>query len=221
MKKDTFYFKHDCNARSDRKMVNLIMKHGMIGVGIYWCIVEMLYEEGGYLPLEYERITFELRTEYDIVKSVIHDFSLFNFDEKQLWSDAVLYRLNERCDKSEKAKESISKRWEYKRNTNVIRPTSSRNTKEYSKVKDIYSDIFLQFYNAYPRKTAKASAWKAWKKLNGSLPPVDDLILKINEQMKMESWTKDDGRYIPHPATWLNQRRWEDEGVRLEVKPSW
>jgi hypothetical protein len=221
MGKDTFYFQHDCNARSDRKMVNLIMKHGMAGVGVYWCIVEMLYEEGGYLPLEYERITFELRSEYDIVKSVIHDFSLFNFDEKQLWSDAVLFRLNERINKSEKAKESIGKRWEYKRNTNEIRPTPSRNTKEERRGKDIYSDVFLKFYAAYPRKTAKASAWKAWKKYNGNIPPVDDLISKINEQMKTENWLKDNGQYIPHPATWLNQKRWEDEGVVLEKKSSW
>ena len=207
MSKETFYFQHDCNARSDRKMVNLIMKHGMVGVGVYWCIVEMLYEEGGYLPLEYERITFELRTSYDIVKSVIHDFSLFNFDEKQLWSDAVLFRLNERINNSKNAKE--------------IRPLSSRNTKEERKVKDIYSDNFLKFYTAYPRKTAKASAWKVWKKQNGNIPPVDDLILKINEQMKTENWTKDEGKYIPHPATWLNQKRWEDEGVKLEKKTSW
>ena len=53
------------------------------------------------------------------------------------------------------------------------------------------------------------------------MPPIDDLILKINEQKKMENWIKDDGKYIPHPATWINQKRWEDEGVKLEVKSSW
>jgi hypothetical protein len=220
MTKDTFYFQHDCNARSDRKMVNLIMKHGMEGVGVYWCIVEMLYEEGGYLPLEYERITFELRTNYELVKSVIHDFSLFNFDEKQLWSDSVLFRLKERSNKSEKAKESISKRWEYERNTNVIRQYSSRNTKKKIKEKDIYSEIFLQFYNAYPRKTAKALAWKAWKKHNGNLPPLDDLISKINEFKNTDDWKKENGKFIPHPATWINGKRWEDE-LKPEKKESW
>ena len=81
MTKGTFYFRHDCNARTDRKLINLSMKHGMQGIGIYWCVVEMLYEEGGYLPLEYERISFELRTDTKVIQDVIQGFELFNYDD--------------------------------------------------------------------------------------------------------------------------------------------
>jgi hypothetical protein len=126
------YFSHDYGARNDRKITRLVMKHGMQGIGIFWCIVEMLYEEGGYLPLEYERITFELRTEYELVKSVIHDFDLFKIEGELFYSESVLERLNERSQKSEKARESINKRWEKYRkkqeNTNVIRMYNERNT---------------------------------------------------------------------------------------------
>ena len=133
MSKETLYFRHDCNSRTDRKLVNLIIKHGMIGIGVYWCIVEMLYEEGGYLPQEYERISFELHSDYDIVKSVIHDFQLFNLDDEKFWSERILEELKERCEKSDKARESIQKRWDkYKRNTNVIQSNMGRNTKEKS-----------------------------------------------------------------------------------------
>lgn len=134
MSKETYYFKHDYNARADRKLVNVIMKHGMEGVGVYWCIVEMLYEEGGYLPIEYERITFELRSKYEIVKSIVNDFDLFKQDDNKFWSESVIERLDERCEKSEKARESINKRWgKYERITNVLQSNSKRNTKEEKK----------------------------------------------------------------------------------------
>ena len=70
------YFSHDYNSRNDTKIVRAGMKFGLCqAIGAYWCIVEMLYEEGGYLPLsEYERITFELRISYDLVESIINNF---------------------------------------------------------------------------------------------------------------------------------------------------
>jgi hypothetical protein len=120
MSKDNFYFSHDYYARTDTKMRNLTMKHGMAGIGTFWCIVEMLYEEGGYLPLEYERIAFELRIDTNVVRSVIEDFNLFKFDEEAFWSESALERLRLRMEKSAKAKKSVEKRWEkYGRNTNV------------------------------------------------------------------------------------------------------
>ena len=137
MSKETYYFTHDYNARADRKLVNVIMKHGMQGIGVYWCLVEMLYEEGGYMPTEYDRISFELRTDTKVIQSIILDFELFKTDADKFWSDSVLDRLQERCDKSEKARESINKRWKkHREDTNVIRTNEDRNTKKESKGKE-------------------------------------------------------------------------------------
>lgn len=70
---------------------------------------------------------------------------------------------------------------------------------------------FMSFWNAYPRKAARADAQKAWKKLN----PNPDLLVSIMAALKSQSqsadWQKDGGKFIPYPATWLNGRRWEDE----------
>jgi hypothetical protein len=41
------------------------------------------------------------------------------------------------------------------------------------------------------------------------------MVKAIEVQKKSEQWQRDNGQYIPHPSTWLNQRRWEDE---MEVK---
>lgn len=111
MDKDTYYFSHDYNSRNDPKMVCLLMKSGITGIGIYWCIVEMLYEQGGYLmQSECERIAFELRADCDLVRSIIA-CNLFARDDEKFWSESVLRRLKSRKDKSVKAREAALQRW--------------------------------------------------------------------------------------------------------------
>lgn len=71
--------------------------------------------------------------------------------------------------------------------------------------------MFDRFWKLYPRKTAKQDARKAWAKLKVT----DELFTLITDglagQVVCQAWTKDGGAFIPHPATWLNGRRWEDE----------
>lgn len=120
MAKETLYFTHDFGARNDPKMINLQIKHGMTGIGCYWCIVEMLHEEGGEIPLEYDRISFVLRIDTKVIESVINDFDLFLIQGKMLSSKSVLKRIDIRNNKSAKARESISSRWNKAgKNTNV------------------------------------------------------------------------------------------------------
>ena len=82
------------------------------------------------------------------------------------------------------------------------------------KRKDIYKEkdidiSFERFWKAYPRHTAKVNARKAFEKIN----PDEELLLKmisaVEKQKQSQQWQEE--RYIPHPATWLNQKRWEDE----------
>lgn len=70
---------------------------------------------------------------------------------------------------------------------------------------------FKQFWAAYPRKTGKGGAWKAWDKIRPTSYVLDAMLAALAWQKTSEHWTKDGGDYIPHPATWLNQRRWMDE----------
>ena len=49
--KDTFYFQHDYNARNDPKLQDVLIDLGVEGIGVFWCIIEQLYEQGGKLPL--------------------------------------------------------------------------------------------------------------------------------------------------------------------------
>jgi hypothetical protein len=68
---------------------------------------------------------------------------------------------------------------------------------------------FDRFWQAYPRKEAKQDALKSFAKLNPDSALVDTMISWIGEAILSEQW-KDKGK-IPHPATWLNGRRWEGD----------
>ena len=70
---------------------------------------------------------------------------------------------------------------------------------------------FKKFWEVYPRKVAKPSAEKAWKKLNPNEELLATILSAVEVHSKSPAWKKDDKQFIPHPATWLNQRRWEDE----------
>jgi hypothetical protein len=112
MAQESFYFSHDYYSRSNRKLVAIKMKHGMEGVGVFWCLTEMLYEEGGYYPHDYENLCYELRVDESLIHSILNNFNLFQSDEEYFWSESVLERLRIRCTKSAKAKKSIEARWE-------------------------------------------------------------------------------------------------------------
>jgi hypothetical protein len=137
MKENTFYFAHDYNARSDVKIKKLLMKFGMQGYGIYWCIVEDLYQNANALPLHYESIAFELRISPDIIERIINDFDLFVSDGINFGSLSVQRRLDERNSKSLKARESAFKRWnKSESNAIAMRMHSEGNAIKESKVKE-------------------------------------------------------------------------------------
>jgi len=77
-------------------------------------------------------------------------------------------------------------------------------------------DAFDTFWKAYPRKIGKGAALSAWKKAKAK-PAIDAVLVAIETQRQSEQWRKDNGQFIPHPATWLNQCRWDDE---VETKPT-
>ncbi|MES2395887.1 MAG: Lin1244/Lin1753 domain-containing protein [Bacteroidota bacterium] len=142
MAKDTFYFSHDYNARNDSKIKKLLSKHGYPGYGMFWAIIEDLYNNANALPTDYDSIAFDLRTTSEVIKSLINDFDLFVIDADHFGSLSVERRLNERNDKSVKARESALNRWnKIKADANALRTQSECNAikdsigKE-SKVKD-------------------------------------------------------------------------------------
>jgi hypothetical protein len=69
---------------------------------------------------------------------------------------------------------------------------------------------FEQFWETYPRKEGKAAARKAFDKLKPDKALLAQMLAAVAVQRMSPGWVKDGGQFIPHPATWLNGKRWED-----------
>jgi len=78
---------------------------------------------------------------------------------------------------------------------------------------------FDAFWSSYPRKVGKLNARKAWKQTAKKRPPLADLLDRLRLLAKSLQWTRDEGQFIPHPATWLRRGGWEDEPEGTRSKP--
>lgn len=83
-----------------------------------------------------------------------------------------------------------------------------------------YPENFSIFWKIYPRKVSKWLAQKVWAKLKVDDILLEKILLAIHKQKESESWKQDNGIFIPHPSTWLRQRRWDDELLKNAKKVS-
>lgn len=101
------------------------------------------------------------------------------------------------------------------RPTTDQRPTSDRpelNKEQESKKKEKEdSCAFERFWELYPKKKSKGDALKAWTDLSPDSELAATILQKVAEARTCRDWTKEQGRYIPYPATWLRRMGWEDE----------
>ncbi len=84
----------------------------------------------------------------------------------------------------------------------------------------LFTDAFERFWAAYPRKVGKLDAAKKFKRLKCA-GLLEQILRALQWQQQTDDWKKEGGEFIPHPATWLNQGRWEDDpggGVKTEKK---
>jgi Domain of unknown function (DUF4373) len=218
--KDTFYFSHDYNARTDEKVIELLSKHGMTGYGVFWGIVESLYNNTNVLRLNYDRIAYELHTDSKIVESVINDFGLFSIKDGFFGSVSIEHRLDERNDKSVKARQSVKKRWDkYERNTNVSK--NNTNVSKNDTIKERKGNKgkenkkgFIFFWNLYDKNIDQEKCESLWNGLTESE--------RENCLAKMPAYIQ----YTPNklfrknPENYLRNKAWENETINPAVQDS-
>lgn len=74
---------------------------------------------------------------------------------------------------------------------------------------------FEIFWRHYPRKQGRGAALRRWERLKPTDALLERMLAAITEQKQSYEWLKESGQFIPHPATWLHQQRWLDEGVEV------
>lgn len=72
-------------------------------------------------------------------------------------------------------------------------------------------ESFDRFWRAYPKKKNKVAARRAWDDLAPDATLVVSILAAVDGQRRSEGWQREDGRFVPMPAKWLQERRWEDE----------
>ncbi|WP_421501580.1 Lin1244/Lin1753 domain-containing protein [Lactiplantibacillus plantarum] len=133
------YFSHDSNARNSSKMLQVRMKYGAEGYGIYFMLLERLRDEDDYKSVkDYNAIAFDLRVDASIIKAVVEDFGLFVFtdDGKYFYSEGFNKRMAFKDEKSkrrsEAGKKGAQKRWANKdpreNDSNAMAKSSDQNS---------------------------------------------------------------------------------------------
>lgn len=96
------------------------------------------------------------------------------------------------------------------RPTTDQQPTTSKEGKKVSS-KEINNNEFELFWSCYPKKKNKGTAEKAWNKIKHTNGTTALIMAGLDAAKVNPDWVKDNGQFIPYPATWLNAKGWEDE----------
>lgn len=94
-------------------------------------------------------------------------------------------------------------------NDTVSVNSNSLTVKETKRTRKKYEDTpeFITFWEAYPVHANKVGARQEFAKIDA---PLEVLLESIEMWKRTDQWKKDGGQYIPYPAKWLKERRWED-----------
>jgi len=224
MKNNTNYFSHDCNARNDERLMKIRAAFDRKWYWMYFAIIEMLSEASWYkLSIDTLQVITKLYQIDNDVITMLFDLLLLVKDEKFFWSESLLLRMSLKDSKQEKYSKAgiagMKKRWWGKENTssslvsnnNVITSKVKESKVKESKVKEIkeINIPFISFRDLYNKKTwDKKACERKWNKLK------DTEREKIINTLPKYLLHKPFAKYThPNPATYLNQRRRENDIV--------
>lgn len=214
-----YYKFHVGDYRRDTAHLSLV-EHG-----IYRQLIDQYYLSETPLP-EIQKLMRSLS-----IRNAEDERSLANVlsDFFELTDDGYIHK---RCDleidafhqKSTKAKESANERWERvkrERDANAMRTHSEGNANHKPLTNKPLTNTplppkgdedFVSFWKQYPKKDGKGYAIKAWEKAkkNKTLPHIQAVLLAIEREKQSTKWLKDNGQFIPNPATWINGQGWEN-----------
>lgn len=78
-------------------------------------------------------------------------------------------------------------------------------------------EAFEKLWEIYPRKDSRKATIRVWDKLKPDRPLCRVMYIAIKHQRRSDQWNEENGKFIPLFSTWLNGRRWENEGVDLSL----
>lgn len=141
--------------------------------------------------------------------------SCFIEKKGRLFNKRLTQELEKVKEKSVAAKQSASMRWHSDGNANALRrQCSSQSQSESQKKEDTYApwqERVTAFWTVYPKKKGKGNVEKWFKQHQPSEILLNTMLAKVELLKKSTEWQERNGKYIPHPYSWLNAKGWDDE----------
>lgn len=191
--KEAYYFSHDSNARNDEKILMLRAEHGWEGYGIYWALIEMMFENADTClsKRNIRGIAVSYNIDITLLQSVINTCiseELFYDSEEEFWSDSLRRRKQKyheiKNQKSEAGKKGMAKRWGFDKDditnenkcyNDVITKNNKGNEIKGNEINKTKEDTLLQIENLRQRYSK------------------DDLTV-IDNYLDILKWTRKNGR---------------------------
>jgi len=155
-----------------------------------------------------------LKTTNNITSTSTNKYSIIsivNYDKYQTKNESTNQPYNQQDTNNQPA--TNQQLTTYKNDKNV---KNEKNKPPKVPLKGEQLERFNLFWASYPRRVGRGAAETSWKKYNPSKDLLGEILQAIEKAKKSDQWKRDGGQYIPNPATWLNQKRWEDE-LEIEV----
>lgn len=213
MKKDAYYFPHDCNARNDPKLIAVRSNYGIRGYGIYFGIIEILREAKGYqISSKYNLLAYDLREDEKDIKNIIENYDLFIIEGGLFWSESLLQRMGKLSEVRENRR-LAGREGGLAKARNLLQQNPSKNLplKE-SKVKqsiyvhDAASQLHFEYlWMVYPKRVGKKEALRHFNASVKTEKDLSDIKLGLNNYMQSDTVKKG---FIQNGSTWFNN--WRD-----------
>jgi predicted phage replisome organizer len=217
----------DFFKRHDIKIVES-MENGKDYILFYMKLLLESVDHDGYLrfsdtiPYNDKMLATITDTNIDIVRSAIKVFQ--GLDLIEIMDDETIYLIQTKTMLGIETEWAEKKRLYREKQQAIEQPKDNVRTKKDNvrqeieieleidkEIEIITTDRFEVFWTAYPKKIGKDKCrrWFASHKITDTL--LDTMLNALDTQKRSSQWSKDDGQFIPHPYTWLNQGRWQDE----------
>lgn len=180
------YFPHDFNARNSEDILKMFQNEGLEGIGLFWLLIEMLYETDGWMKLDYKDLCFNLRLSHEkipLIKKIINDYELFEITDGNFSNPRVRETLKFIKEKSEIGKKGAAIRWGKKchRNAEAMPPQCEGNAIKQDKTKQ---DKTKQKENKEKKKKELSTLPSILQNLKGFPAIWDDWIRHRSEIKK-------------------------------------
>jgi hypothetical protein len=235
------WFRHDSNANLDEKLQEVLLDYGLEGYGLYWYCIELIVGKTSADNITFElkhdarviaRNTGSTPQKVEEMMKRFISLGLFENEDNKITCMKVAKRLMSSATSNPKMRHMIQDIKQHhetpsntKRHDGIMTAsdfiTAEENRIEEIRIEDktvdhktksirtkVLDSYFEDFWYKYPKKVGKEAALKAWNKMK---PDIMQVIDALNWQRETRQWQAEDGKYIPNPATYLNQGRWMDE----------